>query len=74
MLNEHVYLGRNAYLVIFIKVQILALIEYCDVSFMYILCISVGQVSRATRSVIWPCDLVTNLYLNLSHVIERHDG
>ena len=43
MLNEHVYLGRNAYLVIFIKVQILALIKYCDVLFMYILCISVGQ-------------------------------
>ena len=32
------------------------------------------EVSLATRSVIWACDLVTNLYLNLSHVIERHDG
>ena len=43
-------------------------------------CITIGQevwmreVSRATRSVIWACDLITNLHLNLSHVIEWHDG
>ena len=35
MLNEHAYLVRNVYLVIFIKAQILALIEYCAALFMY---------------------------------------
>jgi hypothetical protein len=32
------------------------------------------EVSRATRSVSWAYEGVTNLHLNLRHAVERGDG